>query len=205
MIEKQHIVPLNGKGVKCMKLTILASCVFWSATLMAAPGDTLYTQGDAINIRLLPSVDSEVVLQLNKGHKLIEIEVKEDWVEVFPALSGGKSGWVHSSLVSPVFNGGKTVAPVSEKFAKFKKAFDELNGKIINLTGIALFTDAVDLGDGVIQITASTEWLAADKDLQRSTLKTVHNLWAAADGTGLPIAIYVIDDNGHTRFKYGGK
>jgi hypothetical protein len=183
------------------------SCALFSLGMLtsinsaADLGDFLYIKGDAVNIRQHPSTNSSVVLKLNFGHKVVEVERDGDWIEVFPALTGGKSGWVHQSLVSNEFTGGGTTAATSKKFAAFSSAFQILNDKIKTVTGLEFFTEALDLGDGIVQVEATTTWFNADKTQRDNSLRTVFNMWDAADGTGLPIAVYVVDQHGTQRTK----
>jgi len=167
--------------------------------VLAAPGDILYVHGDVVNMREGPSTTSRIVLKLQKGHKLVEFQRKGKWVEVGADRTGGKSGWIHSSLIGKQFIGGSTKATANSKFEKFKAAFNELNTRIKRKTGITFFTKAEDLGDGIVQVTATDTWLSAPQSDRKSNLRTIFQLWDAAEGSGLPIAVYVVDKTGNQR------
>lgn len=165
--------------------------------VFATPGDILYVHGDVVNMREGPSTTSGIVLKLQKGHKLVEFQRKEKWVEVGADRTGGKSGWIHSSLIGKQFLGGSTKAPANSKFEKFKVAFNELNARIKRKTGITFFTEPEDLGDGIVQVTATDTWLGAPQSDRESNLRTIFQLWDAAEASGLPIAVYVVDKYGN--------
>jgi uncharacterized protein YgiM (DUF1202 family) len=167
--------------------------------VFAEPGDILFVHGDAVNMREGPSTSSGIVLKLQKGHKLVEFQRKGKWVEVGADRTGGESGWIHSSLVGEQFLGGSTKAPADPQFKKLKDAFSELNARIKSTTGITFFTKTENLGDGIVQVTATDTWLSAPQSDRESNLRTIFQLWKAAEGSGLPIAVYVVDKYGNQR------
>lgn len=183
------------------KATLTASVVLLSAApnILAATGDTIYVQKARVNLREGPSTQQAVVMQLSVGQRLLEFGRKGDWVQVGVERTGGKTGWIHSSLVGPRAVSNGTSFPVSAAFKRFKAAFDALNEKVRKQTGLTFFTGADDLGDGIIQITATETWLSGPKSDRESNLRTVFNMWDAADNSSLPIAVYVIDRNGNHR------
>ena len=182
-----------------MKTLLILFVTLSTGLVLAATGDVLYVHGDVVNMRSGPSTDSEIVIQLNKGHKLLEFRRTGDWVEVGADRTGGKSGWIHSALIGKDFKGGSTKAPANAKFEKFKLAFDELNARIKQQTGIIFFTQADDMGDGIVQVTATDNWLSGPLADRKSNLNTIFQLWDTAEGSGLPIAVYVVDQNGNQR------
>ncbi len=181
-----------------IKLCIILIFIF-AATCNshAAPGDILYVQSDVVNMRKGPSKQHPVVLQLRKGHKLMEFQRQGRWVEVGADRTGGRSGWIYSSLISKEFKGEGTTAPADKKFQKFKAAFAELNARIKRKSGFTFFTKAENLGDGIIQVSATDKWLGAPRTNRESNLRTIFQLWDAAEGSGLPIAVYVVDKHGN--------
>lgn len=180
------------------KTTAILLCAFALVSdVLAAPGDILYVHANVVNMREAPSTRAPIVLQLRKGHKLLEFQRKGDWVEVGADRTGGKSGWIHSSLIGKRFEGGATRAPEDPKFEKFQVAFDELNARIERRTGLRFFTKAENLGDGIVQVTATDTWLSAPRADRESNLRTIFRLWDAAEGSGLPIAVYVVDRHGN--------
>lgn len=185
-----------------MKLLPTVILSLLAGQVLAAPGDILYTQGDSVNMRESPSASSNIVLKLNKGHELVEFQRKAEWVEVGAAKSNGKSGWISSSLVGKEFLGGATKTSNNPAFNKFKRSFDELNTNIKKQTGITLFTKAENLGDGIVQITATDTWLRAPHADKENSLQTIFKIWDAIEGTGLPIAVYITDENGKVRHFY---
>ena len=180
-----------------MKIIAIIIGILMAGHVLAAPGDILYVHGDVVNMREGPSTSSGIVLRLHKGHKLMEFQRKGKWVEVGADRTGGKSGWIHSTLIGSQFLGGSTKAPADPKFKKFKGAFNELNARIKRKTGITFFTEAENMGDGIVQLTATDTWLSAPQPDRESNLRTIFQLWDAAEGSGLPIAVYVVDKYGN--------
>lgn len=181
-----------------MKLVILVSVLFGITTrVWGDPGDTLLIQGNNVNVRKGPTESDVVVAKLNEDHELIEIDRKDDWIEVGVAQYDGLTGWVHHSLVRPGSAQGATIAKANPRFDEFNRAFESLNNLIEDEHGMRLFTEAQDLGDGIVQVTATETWLSATKSEQQNNLQTIFDLWNEADGTDLPIAVYVVDQRGN--------
>ena len=83
-------------------------------------------------------------------------------------------------------------------------AFSILNQRVKSQTGIELFSDAEDMGDGILYVNATNTWLSGSTAEKTSSLNTVYKLWKAADGSGLPIAVHVRDAKGNTVMKKSG-
>lgn len=163
---------------------------------LAEPGDKLYVQKSGVNVRAGPGTSNPVVLTLGKGHELIEFSRQGEWVNVGIARSGGKDGWIHSSLVAAASPGGESVAPADPKFDAFVRDVEKLNNKVKPVAGFPFFTKVENLGDGIVQVTAHRRWLEAPRADRESNLNTLFNLWSAHEGSGRPIAVYVVDSNG---------
>lgn len=176
-----------------MKLLPAVILSLLAGQVLAAPGDILYIHGDDVNMRKAPSTSSDIVLKLSKGHKLVEFQREGAWVEVGADRTEGKSGWVSSSLVGKEFLGGSTKAPANPVFDKFQSAFNKLNAQLEKQTGITLFTKAENLGDGIIQITATNTWLSSKQSDKERNLLAIFQLWNEIEASGLPIAVYIVD------------
>ena len=159
---------------------------------------TLYVKSVVANLRSGPSTSGPILLQLKAGHKLMEISRKGNWIEV-GAAGTGKIGWIYKTLLTDKMATIEGYAVVNDAFKKFKLAFDDLNQTIKRTAGFTFFTEATYLGDGIIQITATDVWLSAPYSDRTSGLQTVYDMWEAADGTGLSIAVYVVDSAGIRR------
>ncbi len=170
-------------------------------TPYAKLGDILFVQKDNSPIREGPNKDAPLVLQLNRGHKLIEFERKGGWVNVGIDRSGGKEGWIESPLTGSVSPGGKSVAPPDPRFDQFKAAVEILNANAKQRSGFDFFTNVESLGDGIVELTATNEWLAVPKSGRDGNLNTLFNLWDAAEGTGLPISVRIVDNKGTLRMR----
>ena len=175
----------------CTAFLLLAVPLAW-----AAPGDKLYIQKNGVNVRTGPGTSYRVLLKLYKGHELVEFSRQGDWINVGIARSGGKDGWVHSSLIASVSPGGASVAPADSRFDAFVLDVEKLNNKVTRIAGFSFFAKVENLGDGIVQVTAHDRWLAAPRLDRESNLNTLFNLWSAHEASGLPIAVYIVDSEG---------
>jgi SH3-like domain-containing protein len=174
-------------------LIIAASAIIFSQTAWASPGEKIYVQKPSVNIRTGPGTNNAVLLKLNLGHELIEFSRRGEWINVGIPRTGGKDGWIHSSLVGPVSPGGATTAPKDRRFDAFLKDVEKLNAKVEPITGFPFFTKVENLGDGIVQLTAHDQWLKAPRSDRESNLNTLYRLWSAQEGSGLPVAVYIVD------------
>ena len=177
-------------------LAFAAVSLISAASALAEPGDKVYVQKSGVNVRSGPGTSNPVLLTLGKGHELIELSQQGEWINVGISRSGGKDGWIHSSLVASVSPGGASVAPADPKFDAFVRDVEKLNSKVKPVAGFPFFTRVENLGDGIVQVTAHRQWLAAPRTDRDSNLDTLFNLWSAHEASGLPIAVYVVDSNG---------
>lgn len=89
-----------------------------------------------------------------------------------------------------------TVVP-TDAFKRFEAAFWELNRRVESQSDVTFFTDVEDLGDGIIQVTATNTWLGGRQEDQESNVQTLLNMWEAAEDSELPIAVRVVDEDGN--------
>ncbi len=162
------------------------------------PGRKLFAKHDDLVVRESASPSASTLVTVDTGHELVEISHKNGWVEVGVARTG-KIGWVPISSTTLTQTSGSTRTPEADKFRKFMVAFSILNERVKSQTGIELFSDAEDMGDGILHVTATDVWLSAGTDVKSSSLNTIYKLWQAADGngSGLPIAVYVRNAKGN--------
>jgi len=176
------------------KLEIILGCIM-AINVLAAPGDSFNILGDNVNVRKGPSLKNPMVIKLQKGHGVVEMQRQDGWVEIVDGKTGEKLGWVHSSLIGQKKTEGPAIVTTKDKFQKFMSAFDGLNTNIKNKMGLVYFTKAEELGDGIIQITATDEWVNMPKTEKENTLRIIFKIWDKTEGSGLPIAVYIVDKN----------
>ena len=169
---------------------------FIATAATAAPGDVLYSKGDNVNVRAEPSMKATVILQIDRGHKLIEFDRAGDWVNVGVERTGGKDGWVHESLVTATDPGGGSSAQPDPAFDRFKDAVTLLNEKVRQRVGGVFFDRVENMGDGIVQLRATRLWLSGGRADQEGNLDTLFSLWDAAEGSGLPISVRIVDRSG---------
>ncbi len=167
---------------------LLASNIAW-----AAPGDTLYAQSEWVNVRSAPSKSARVVMAVGRGQKLIEFERKYGWVHVGIVRTGGKEGWIFDGLVGAEFAGGESAATDEQSFTNFENTVFDLNERVRQTAGVDFFTEVENLGDGLVWVTATNVWVEAPYSDRESNLNKLFDLWDAAEGSGLPIMVQVVD------------
>ena len=79
----------------------LACAVCASTVALGAQGDALTVQGSRVNVRANPNTGAPVLLQLERGQRVIEVGRHEAWVNVEVPNFAGREGWVHRSLLAP--------------------------------------------------------------------------------------------------------
>lgn len=150
------------------------------------------------NLRDGPSINDDVVLQLDDGSRLYEIQRNGKWVEVRTEPDGGTTGWIHSSLVKP----GRSLIPdkqpdkeerLRSAFEKFKQAFDTLNARIELETGAVPFTRADYVGNGAVRITAAEGWLNLSRIQRERNLSEIFQLWDEVVDVGLPVSVDIVN------------
>lgn len=180
-----------------MKKSIIIPVYLLACNVLAAPGDSFLVLGNNVNVREGPSLNYPVVLKLHKGHKVMEFQREGEWVEIRTGKTGEKSGWIHSSLLGQESVDAPTKTTGNKKFQKFKTDFDELNARINKKMGITFFTKAEELGNGIIQVTATDAWVNTPKPDKANTIRVLFELWDTAEGSGSPIAVYIVDKQGN--------
>jgi hypothetical protein len=130
---------------------------------------------------------------VGRGHKLIEFERKNGWVHVGIVRTGGKDGWIFDELVGAEFAGGESAAPAERSFTDFETTVFDLNERVRRTAGVDFFTKVENLGDGIVWVTATNVWVEAPYSDRESNLNTLFDLWDAAEGSGLPIMVQVVD------------
>lgn len=175
-------------------------CLFITIVL-AEPGDELIVQGGIVNLRKGPSIDQDVVLKLEDGRKLYEIRRDGSWVEVRTKVTGGTTGWIHSSLVRQSGNLKAAKKPDKEEqlklaFEKFKPDFDRLNARQELETGNRPFTNVEYIGNGTVKVTATKRWLNSIQMNRERVLNEIFKLWDARVSSGLPVSIDIVNTDG---------
>ena len=178
------------------KALIAAALLLAPSIAWAAPGDTLYAQGNLVNVRSAPSISASVLMKLGMGHKLIEFERKNGWVHVGIVRMGGADGWIFDRFVGAERAGGESVATADQRFTNFEKSVFDLNERVRQTAGVDFFTEVENLGDGIVWVTATNAWVEASHSDRESNLNTLFDLWDAAEGSGLPIMVQIVEQQG---------
>ncbi len=95
MLKKSILLP-----GKILMLFIIAASFFISIGIVFASQSVKirYVSEDNVNLRLKPSLSSDVVRVLNKGQKLYVKSYKNGWISI--GLSNGITGWINEKFVT---------------------------------------------------------------------------------------------------------
>ena len=181
-------------------ITLLLLIYPWHT--MAAPGDELVVTGGLVNVRSAPSLDAPVVMRLAKGRMLTEISREGPWVEINTRRSDIDSAWIHSKLVTIARESVEAQMPdyqsAEEKtlFDLFNRALREMNENNKKETGNTYFQKAKNLGNGVVEVTATEEWLNASRESREKAMSEVFRIWDAAMVDRSSITVFIVNQNG---------
>ncbi|MCZ6803442.1 MAG: SH3 domain-containing protein [Proteobacteria bacterium] len=102
------------------KFIIFSVCFLFITNIFAENGDELTITGDIVNLRSDPASDTDALIKLLKGRKVIEIQRQDDWVEIETHRKDIKTGWVHKSLVAKETEKLRTIS-ISPLYKRFMK------------------------------------------------------------------------------------
>lgn len=174
----------------------------WVCQAVAEPGDALIVTGNLVNVRSGPSLDDPVIMRLEQGRKLVEVRREGDWVEIKSVRKDIESAWIHQKLVAKVSAPVPTPVPEYEDaeqtalFNLFNRAFIEMNENIKSETGNTYFLKAKNLGDGVVEITATDAWLNSPREGKEKDLSEIFTIWDAAMVDLSHITVFIVNEGG---------
>ncbi len=171
-------------------LAMVATCV------TASPGDKLYVLKSGVNVRSGPSTDRTVVMQLNKGHELTEIERQGPWIHAEISWTGGE-GWIHDSLTGSTPPDGTSAPRTDAELESFIQDIENLNRDVREILGDVFFKRVREVEDGSVQLTATRIWLSAPQEQREKDLVSLFALWQAHQGPETPVALTITDSRGN--------
>ena len=90
-----------------------------------------------------------------------------------------QDGWVHAPLVTAVAPAAPSADP---KFSEFRHAVITLNASAKEQVGENYFDHIENLGDGVVQLRATSTWLWTPRAEQQGNLDALFDMWSVAHG-----------------------
>ncbi len=162
------------------KFIIFSVCFLFITNIFAENGDELTITGDIVNLRSDPASDTDALIKLLKGRKVIEIQRQDDWVEIETHRKDIKTGWVHKSLVAKETEKLRTIS-ISPLYKRFMRRFNDHNEVIRKQNGVFYFSDAKEKGKGkgkgIISVIATEAWLNAEREERGESLNEIFKLW----------------------------
>lgn len=167
----------------------------------AQAGRKLYATAENSRVYEDSSTESTVLGWVDRGQDVVEIARREGWVNVGVARTG-ITGWMPDGSVSTRRPGGEAERPMTPAFQRFRVGFDAFSERVQAATGTQHFTAAEDMGGGVVQVTATDTWWTGTLQERVANVKTIYELWKAANQTTLPLSVNVVDRSGRMRISY---
>jgi hypothetical protein len=184
-------------GPECQ--AVGSAAVEVKSTNTYTPGAIIYVQSPVI-LTPFPDEDSLGLEEVKSGLQLLYIQEQNGWLEFRAIGTGGKSGWVPEKTLLEKAPGLVVRSIENEAYRRFVIGFWEYNQTLVR-PGFTPFTEVSLLGDGIIKVVATDDWLAQPRPKRNRELDSIFRLWAMADDSGLPIAVYVYDQSGQTRMR----
>ena len=163
------------------------------------PGAIIYVRSP-IALKPFPDEDSLGFEEVKSGLQLMYIQKQNGWLEIRAIGTGGKSGWIPESALSGKTSGVVVTAIENDAYRGFIKGFWEYS-RSLERPGFKPFTEVAFMGDGIIKVIATDDWLAQPRPDRDRDVGSIYQLWTVADGTGSPTAVYVYDQAGQVRFR----
>ena len=162
----------------------------------AGPGDVLYLNGNDVLVRQGASPEHAVVMTLDRGQRLTELERQGQWVRVRVEQAGEPEGWVHTffTQTTPLVH---PTAPRQDKpLGPFRQDVEDFNEAARRLSGATFFTGVKPIGESSVELTASEEWLSLRPSERDQMLDQLHRLWSGYNAGDGQVSVYVINPRG---------
>ena len=163
------------------------------------PGTIIYLQSP-VTLKPFPDEDSLGLEEVESGLQLMYIQEQNGWMEFRAFGTGGKSGWIPETVLVGKTSGLVVRSFENEAYRSFSKGFWGYS-RTLERPGFRPFTELAFMGDGMIKVTATDDWLAQARPKRDRQIDSVFRLWAIADDSGLPIAVYVYDQADQVRMR----
>lgn len=175
-------------------LPLLAVLLVLATTALALPGDILVVGGDRVNLRAAPSKDADVVGRLTRGEVVIERERSGEWIRV--DLGGGHAGgWTHGSFLKSLGLKEPSAASGGPGFAAFQAKLEGENLRVFAATGVYPYLAARDLGDAMVIVEPSDDWLVNGRNHAADALR-LFDLWKK-ENAGRSVTLTISDRYGN--------
>jgi hypothetical protein len=156
-----------------------------------------YVKGDSVNLREHPSMESPTIAKLKMGQQLTQIAHSGDWAQVLVDENEDKRGWVHASLVRK-FDPDQSprASNLPNDYVAFLDFFEEYNHKIKMRRGTTLFKNVEYKDNGIIEVTATDNFLATSEIYKQLFMDRISQKWLAVRDIGLPAVVRIVDAHG---------
>lgn len=177
-----------------LRLPIIFLCLSYTLPCLAEKGDELVVTKNLVNVRSEASIESEILLKLEKGRNVIEIQRQKNWVKVALYLDDISYGWIHKSLLTKVVKQeNKLLVENSEKFIQ---EFNDRKADIKKQNGIIYFSKVTHKEKGNIELLATQAWLNSSIEVRNNSLTDVFKLWTKFVSVGSSVSVQVLDEQG---------
>lgn len=184
-------------------ILLFSLCLPWTCPrVMAANGDKLVINGSIVNVRSGPATSYPVLLKFQKGREVVELQRRDNWVEIATGRDDVVTGWIYAPLLSQADKRNVPTMKVKEDtsdplFELFTQALRELNERIRSQTGNTYFSQVENPGNKVIRLTVTYAWSNLSREQRDRMLADVFAIWDAAVGIHVPITVDIVDRDGN--------
>ena len=81
-------------------------------------------------------------------------------------------------------------------FDLFNRAFKEMNENIKKATGDTYFLKAENRGDGIVEVTATADWLSSPRKKRERDMSEIFRIWDAAMVDRMHITVFIVNEKG---------
>ena len=177
-----------------LKLPIIFLCLSYTLPCLAEKGDELVVTKNRVNVRAAASLESEILLRLEKGHHVIEIQRQEDWIKVALGLDDISYGWIHKSLLTKIVKQEDKLSVAN--FEKFIQEFNDHKAVIKKQNDTIYFSKVTHKEKGNIELLATQAWLNSSIEVRNNSLTDVFKLWTKFVSVGSSVSVQVLDEQG---------
>jgi N-acetylmuramoyl-L-alanine amidase len=179
---------------RAVAVALILLAALGSPEVRAAEDDLLVVTGDSVNVRDGPGKDQRVVGKLTRGQIVVELEQRGEWFHI--DMGGGRDGgWVHRSLLQVLPDEGVALGPGSAAFQAFRQALERESRRVLAATGTYPYMVAEDLGEGMVVVTPSEDWLIGGGDLTDDAW-ALYRLWKSHNDSR-PVTLAITDERGN--------
>ena len=170
--------------------------VLFAPPLIAGTGDAIYLNGNDVLVRRGAGPEHAVIMTLDRGQRLTELERQGEWVRVRIEQPGEPEGWVHSFFTQSSRGTQPSERPQESPLDAFREDIEDFNGAARRLSGAPFFTGVEPISASAVELKASENWLSLRPAERDRMLDQLFRLWSGYSAGDEEAAVYVVNPRG---------